>query len=72
MYNLETVHIASDQNHIDARFPIQTIIRPHTMKHQDFRGLAGRIDGGVFKPGDTIKILPSGFLSTIKTIELNG
>ena len=71
MYNLETVHISSDHNHIDCRFPIQTVIRPHTIEHQDYRGFAGRIDGGVFKPGDKIKTLPSGFLSTIKTIELN-
>lgn len=71
MYNLETVHISSDHNHIDCRFPIQTVIRPHTIEHQDYRGFAGRIEGGVFKPGDKIKTLPSGFLSTIKTIELN-
>ncbi|UAM96643.1 50S ribosome-binding GTPase [Polaribacter litorisediminis] len=72
MYHLETVHISSDYNHVDCRFPIQSVIRPHTHEHQDFRGFAGRIDGGVFKPGDKIKVLPSGFMSTIKTIELNG
>ena len=72
LYNLETVHISSDYNHIDCRFPIQSVIRPHTKENQDFRGFAGRIDGGVFKPGDKIKALPSGFLSTIKTIELDG
>jgi sulfate adenylyltransferase subunit 1 len=72
MYNLETVHISSDYNHIDCRFPIQSVIRPHTLENQDFRGFAGRIDGGVFKPGDKVKTLPSGFVSTIKTIELNG
>jgi len=72
MYHLETVHISSDYNHVDCRFPIQTVIRPHTLEHQDFRGFAGRIAGGVFKPGDKVKILPSGFNSTIKTIELNG
>ena len=72
MYHLETVHISSDYNHIDCRFPIQTVIRPHTHEHQDFRGFAGRIDGGVFKIGDKVKSLPSGFVSTIKTIELNG
>ena len=72
MYHLETVHISSDYNHIDCRFPIQSVIRPHTLDNQDFRGFAGRIDGGVFKPGDKIKTLPSGFVSTIKTIELNG
>ena len=72
MYHLETVHIASDYNHIDCRFPIQSVIRPQTHEHRDFRGFAGRIDGGVFKPGDKVKSLPSGFVSTIKTIELNG
>ena len=72
MYHLETVHISSDYNHIDCRFPIQSVIRPQTHEHRDFRGFAGRIDGGVFKPGDKVKSLPSGFVSTIKTIELNG
>ena len=72
MYHLETVHISSDHNLVDCRFPIQSVIRPHTRDHQDYRGFAGRIDGGVFKPGDKVKTLPSGFISTIKTIELNG
>ncbi|MDG1380245.1 MAG: GTP-binding protein, partial [Flavobacteriaceae bacterium] len=72
MYHLETVHISSDHNLVDCRFPIQSVIRPHTRDHQDYRGFAGRIDGGVFKPGDRVKTLPSGFISTIKTIELNG
>ncbi len=72
MYHLETVHISSDHNLVDCRFPIQSVIRPHTLDNQDYRGFAGRIDGGVFKPGDKVKTLPSGFISTIKTIELNG
>ena len=72
MYLLEHVHISSDYNHVDCRFPIQSVIRPHTLEYQDFRGYAGRIDGGVFKAGDKVKILPSGFSSTIKSIELNG
>lgn len=72
MYHLENVHISSDLNLIDCRFPIQSVIRPHTLEYQDYRGFAGRIDGGVFKPGDKVKSLPSGFISTIKTIELNG
>ncbi|SDS15106.1 sulfate adenylyltransferase subunit 1 [Winogradskyella sediminis] len=72
MYHLETVHISSDHNLVDCRFPIQSVIRPHTLENQDYRGFAGRIDGGVFKPGDKVKSLPSGFVSTIKTIELNG
>jgi sulfate adenylyltransferase subunit 1 len=72
MYHLETVHISSDYNHIDCRFPIQSVIRPHTLQYQDYRGFAGRIDGGIFKPGDKIKVLPSGFESKIKSIDLNG
>lgn len=72
MYHLEHVHISSDYNHVDCRFPIQSVLRPHTIEHQDFRGFAGRINSGVFRPGDKIKTLPSGFKSTIKTIELNG
>ena len=72
MYHLETVHISSDHNLVDCRFPIQSVIRPHTLDYQDYRGFAGRIDGGVFKPGDRVKSLPSGFVTTIKTIELNG
>ncbi|SDH01973.1 sulfate adenylyltransferase subunit 1 [Winogradskyella thalassocola] len=72
MYHLETVHISSDHNLVDCRFPIQSVIRPHTLDNQDYRGFAGRIDGGVFKPGDKVRSLPSGFVSTIKTIELNG
>jgi sulfate adenylyltransferase subunit 1 len=72
MYHLETVHISSDHNLVDCRFPIQSVIRPHTLDNQDYRGFAGRIDGGVFKPGDKVKSLPSGFVSTIKTIELDG
>lgn len=72
MYHLETVHISSDHNLVDCRFPIQSVIRPHTLDYQDYRGFAGRIDGGVFKPGDRVKSLPSGFVTTIKSIELNG
>lgn len=72
LYHLEHVHIASDFNHIDCRFPVQMVIRPHTLEFQDFRGYAGRIDGGIFKPGDDVKILPSGFTTKVKTIELNG
>ncbi|MDC1373434.1 GTP-binding protein [Flavobacteriaceae bacterium] len=72
MYHLETLHISSDYNHIDCRFPVQSVIRPHTLDNQDYRGFAGRIDGGVFKPGDRVKTLPSGFITTIKTIEMGG
>ncbi|MDX1627795.1 MAG: sulfate adenylyltransferase subunit CysN [Fulvivirga sp.] len=69
LYVLENIHIGSDHNHIDCRFPVQHVIRPHSDKYHDFRGYAGRIAGGVFKPGDKVLVLPSGFSSTIKSIE---
>lgn len=68
LYHLETVYIGGDENHVDARFPVQWVIRPHSDKWHDFRGFAGRIAGGVFKPGDKVKVLPSGFESAIKAI----
>jgi sulfate adenylyltransferase subunit 1 len=69
MYTLETVNIASDLNMIDCRFPVQYVIRPQSDEFHDFRGFAGRIEGGVFKPGDEIMHLPSGLTTKIKTIE---
>lgn len=72
LYHLEHVHISSDFNHIDCRFPVQMVIRPHILEFQDFRWYAGRIDGGIFKPGDEVQVLPSGFSTKIKSIELNG
>ncbi|WP_370088944.1 sulfate adenylyltransferase subunit CysN [Ekhidna sp.] len=69
LYTLENIHIGSDHNHIDCRFPVQTVIRPQTDEYHDYRGYAGRIAGGVFKPGDEITVLPSGFNSKIKTID---
>jgi sulfate adenylyltransferase subunit 1 len=69
LYLLETIHIGSDYNHIDCRFPVQHVIRPHSDKYHDFRGYAGRIVGGVYKPGDEVVALPSGFTSKIKSIE---
>ena len=69
MYLLETIHIGSDHNHVDRRFPIQHVIRPQTKEHHDYRGYAGRIAGGVFKPGDDVMVLPSGFSSKIKSID---
>jgi sulfate adenylyltransferase, large subunit len=68
LYTLETVYIGSDLNHIDPRFPIQTVIRPNNDAHHDFRGFAGRIAGGVFKPGDEVVTLPSGLPAKIKSI----
>ncbi|MCH7514095.1 MAG: GTP-binding protein [Bacteroidetes bacterium] len=68
MYLLETIHIGSDHNHIDCRFPVQTVIRPQNNAYHDYRGYAGRIAGGIFKPGDEVLVLPSGFSSKIKSI----
>lgn len=73
LYHLETVYIGADENHVEARFPVQWVIRPHSDKYHDFRGFAGRVAGGVFKPGDEVTVLPSGFTSKIKAIEsMNG
>lgn len=66
---LETIHIGSDQNHLDARFPVQTVIRPHATGFHDYRGYAGRIAGGIFRKGDKVTVLPSGLTSTIKSID---
>ena len=70
LYLLETVHIASDQNLIDCRFPVQYVIRPQSDKYHDYRGYAGRIAGGIFKPGDKVMVLPTGFNSTIAGIDV--
>lgn len=72
MYLLENIHIGSDYNHIDCRFPVQYVVRPQSEKYPDYRGYAGRIAGGVFKPGDEVVVLPSGFKSKIKTIDTMG
>jgi sulfate adenylyltransferase subunit 1 len=70
LHHLENVHVGADRNLQDCRFPIQYVIRPQTDEHRDFRGYAGRIASGVFKPGDKIIALPSGKESTIKEITL--
>lgn len=68
LYHLETVYIGGDHNHVDARFPVQWVVRPHSNEWHDYRGYAGRVASGVFKPGDDIVVLPSGFRSRIKKI----
>ena len=73
MHILENVHIGSDHNHIDPRFPVQYVIRPMTTEYHDYRGYAGRVAGGIFRKGDEVAVLPSGFTSTVKEIEtMNG
>jgi sulfate adenylyltransferase subunit 1 len=69
MHLLENIHIGSDQNHVDCRFPVQFVVRPQSKEYPDYRGYAGRIEGGVFKPGDDVVVLPSGFTSKIKSID---
>ncbi len=72
MYLLENLHIANDQNHVDARFPVQYVIRPYNDAFHDYRGYAGRMSSGVLRKGDKVSVLPSGFSTTVKSIELDG
>jgi sulfate adenylyltransferase subunit 1 len=68
LYHLETVYVGNQENHVEARFPVQWVIRPQSDEFHDFRGFAGRVAGGVFKPGDEIIVHPSGFTTKIKKI----
>ncbi len=70
LYTLENVSIAGDLNYKDARFPVQWVIRPQSNEYHDFRGYAGRVEGGTFKVGDEVVALPSGFTNKIKSIEI--
>jgi len=67
---LETLHISSDLNKVDARFAVQTVIRPQSEGFIDYRGYAGRIASGIFRPGDEVVVLPSGCGSKIKQIDI--
>ena len=69
LYHLENVYIGSDRNLIDARFPVQWIIRPQTDEHHDYRGYAGQVASGLFRKGDEVTVLPSGKKTRIKRIE---
>ena len=69
IYYLENVHIASDHNFIDCRFPVQNVIRPYNDEFHDYRGYGGRVSGGVFRKGDEIMLLPSGFTTKIAKID---
>jgi len=68
LYHLEHVYVGGEENHVDARFPVQWVIRPMSDEWHDFRGYAGRVAGGVFKPGDAVTVLPSGFTTRVKAI----
>lgn len=69
LHLLEEVHIASDRNLVDVRFPVQYVIRPQDDSWHDYRGYAGQVASGVMKPGDDVMVLPSGFTSSIAAIE---
>jgi len=70
LYHLENVYIGGEDNHVDARFPVQWVIRPQSDQWHDFRGYAGRVAGGVFRPGDEVVVLPSGFKTTVQAIHI--
>ncbi|MEV4832457.1 GTP-binding protein [Micromonospora sp. NPDC049257] len=69
LHHLEHVHIASDRNLVDVRFPVQYVIRPQSTTVTDYRGYAGQVASGVLKPGDEVMVLPSGFTSRIAAID---
>jgi bifunctional enzyme CysN/CysC len=69
LHHLENVHVASDRNLVDVRFPVQYVVRPQSTAHHDYRGYAGTVAGGVLKPGDEVMVLPSGFTTRIEAID---
>ncbi|MPZ97025.1 MAG: sulfate adenylyltransferase [Propionibacteriales bacterium] len=69
LHHLEHVHVASDRDLVDTRFPVQYVVRPKSDDFHDYRGYAGRVAGGVLKPGDEVLVLPSGFTTTIEAID---
>jgi bifunctional enzyme CysN/CysC len=66
--HLERLHVASDRNFVDVRFPVQYVVRPQSLEVLDYRGYAGTVASGVLKPGDQVVVLPSGLESTIASI----
>ena len=72
LHTLETMHISSDINKVDARFPVQTVLRPQRDGFIDYRGYAGRVASGIFRKGDEVTVMPSGFTSKIKSIDTLG
>jgi sulfate adenylyltransferase subunit 1 len=69
---IETIEIKKDKNSSAPRFPVQTVIRPHKGEFHDYRGYAGRVAGGVFRPGDEVVVLPSLRRSKISSIDVMG
>jgi bifunctional enzyme CysN/CysC len=70
LHHLEEVHIASDRNLIDVRFPVQYVVRPLSDEWHDYRGYAGQVASGVIKVGDEVMVLPSGLTSTVASIDM--
>ncbi|MFN2606625.1 MAG: sulfate adenylyltransferase subunit 1 [Acidimicrobiales bacterium] len=69
LHHLEEVYVSSDRNLIDSRFPVQYVIRPKSTRHPDYRSYAGQVAGGVFRPGDTVLVLPSGLEATLASVD---
>jgi bifunctional enzyme CysN/CysC len=69
LHHLEHVHVASDRNLVDARFPVQYVVRPQSDAHHDYRGYSGTVASGVLRPGDEVQVLPSGLTTTIAGID---
>src|SRR3954451_2331466 len=69
LHHLEHVHVASDRNLVDNRFPVQYVIRPQSDAFHDYRGYAGRVASGVLRPGDEVQVLPSGLTTPIAAID---
>jgi sulfate adenylyltransferase subunit 1 len=67
---IETIEICKNKSPENPRFPVQTIIRPQSEDHHDYRGYAGRVASGIFRQGDEITVLPSQLTSRIKSIDV--
>ena len=72
LHHLEHLYIGSDRNLIDARFPVQFVIRPMSHDHHDYRGYAGTVASGIFRAGDEVMVLPTGFKTTVAGIDEYG
>jgi bifunctional enzyme CysN/CysC len=69
LHHLEHLHVASDRNLVDTRFPVQYVVRPQSDAYHDYRGYAGAVASGVLRPGDEVQVLPSGLTTTIAAID---
>ncbi|MDX2057033.1 MAG: GTP-binding protein [Gemmatimonadales bacterium] len=72
LWHLENLYVGSDRNLIDPRFPVQYVVRPMSNEHHDYRGFAGQVAGGIFRPGDEVLVLPAGFTTKVAGIDFGG